>query len=154
MNNLVIIRQPQTQREIYTIIYDIACPHIPGTENPKQYSPSVLLPDDHPQKHWSRNQFYSSLTTHLANLGYEKLQNSNYQKESTLAVIFNDAYSLHTIQGLHWLPFCVKRMHIHKVITENSIYPLQYENPQNINGEGDTDDDDEEMLNDEEYNNF
>ncbi|EAL72974.1 hypothetical protein DDB_G0268770 [Dictyostelium discoideum AX4] len=44
-------------------------------------------------------------------------------------------------------------MHIHKVITENSIYPLQYE--QNANGEGDTDDDDdEEMLHDEEYNNF
>ncbi|KAM9997234.1 hypothetical protein ACTFIZ_006631 [Dictyostelium cf. discoideum] len=88
--------QPQTQREINTIIYDIACPHIPGTENPKQYSPSVL---QQPQKHWLRNQFYSSLTSHLANLGHEKLQNSNYQKESPLADVFNDAYSLHTIQG-------------------------------------------------------
>ncbi|KAM9966845.1 hypothetical protein ACTFIR_007080 [Dictyostelium discoideum] len=91
-------------KERFTIIYDITYPHIPGTENPKQYSPSVLLPDDHPQKHWPRNQFYSSLTSHLANLGYEKLQNCNHQKESP--------YIPHTIQGLHWLPFCVNKMHI------------------------------------------
>ncbi|KAM9964806.1 hypothetical protein ACTFIW_004592 [Dictyostelium discoideum] len=70
-----------------------------------------------------------NFTTHLANLGYEKLQTLTTKRRAHLADVFNDAYSLHTIQSLHWLPFCVNKMHIHKVITENSIYPLQYENP-------------------------
>ncbi|KAM9964682.1 hypothetical protein ACTFIW_004456 [Dictyostelium discoideum] len=112
--NLAILRQPPTQREIYTIIYDISCPHIPG---------------------------------------YQKLQKSNYQKECTLLVVTDEAYSLHLEENLSWLPICVQRMHIHRVITEKSIYPLQYDNTQNNNGEG-FEEDNDEMLQDEEFNNY
>ncbi|KAM9990021.1 hypothetical protein ACTFIY_006067 [Dictyostelium cf. discoideum] len=151
--NLAILRQPPTQREIHTIIYDISCPRIPGTANPKKYSPAVLLPDGHPQKNWTRSQFYSALTNHLAILGYQKLQKSNYQKECTLLVVTDEAYSLHLEENLSWLPICVQRMHIHRVITEKSIYPLQYENTQNNNGEG-FEEVNDEMLQDEEFNNY
>ncbi|KAM9953766.1 hypothetical protein ACTFIR_008858 [Dictyostelium discoideum] len=84
---------------------------------------------------------------------YQKLQKSNYQKECTLLVVTDEAYSLHLEENLSWLPICVQRMHIHRVITEKSIYPLQYDNTQNNNGEG-FEEDNDEMLRDEKFNNY
>ncbi|KAM9967979.1 hypothetical protein ACTFIW_002407 [Dictyostelium discoideum] len=87
----VLQLQPQTQREIYTIIYDIAC-HIYQVQRIQNNT---------------RHQCSFQIITH-----------KNIRQEINFTV----------------------------------LYPLQYE--QNANGECDTDDDDEEMLYDEEYNNF
>ncbi|KAM9996641.1 hypothetical protein ACTFIZ_001574 [Dictyostelium cf. discoideum] len=76
----------------------------------------------------TRSQFYSALTNHLTILRYQILQKPNHQKEHTQLFVTDETYSFHLKENLSWWPIFEKRMHIHFIITEKSIYPLHTKN--------------------------
>ncbi|KYR01396.1 hypothetical protein DLAC_01985 [Tieghemostelium lacteum] len=124
-----IIRQDPTTRNIYGLVYDI---HTPDDGN-RNYNPAVLLPVDHPDKHiQSRDTFYKRLRSVLYARGFNDSEYSMMTKECTEAEVIQDAYALHTNDTLTWMPYCIRKMHVVKLVLDRSIYPLEYVNNNNV----------------------
>lgn len=135
-----LIKKPPTSKTLYALVYDIKTKQMtdPGRTDS---SPAFYVPVDSPCRPWFRTKFYTVLIKELRALGYHSTQLSKHTKECTQEQALADAYSLHTLPTLApWIQFCMKKLHVVKLVTEESIYPLNFIEAPQYYPAGDDDD--------------
>ncbi|KAM9997517.1 hypothetical protein ACTFIZ_011041 [Dictyostelium cf. discoideum] len=83
--------------------------------------PANPLPPNHPQKNWSRHHFYSAIGRALLVMGFTKSQHSMYSRYWAQAESLDCTLKLHLSENMSWLPHCLKRMHVVKLVTIESL---------------------------------
>ncbi|KAM9972006.1 hypothetical protein ACTFIW_011996 [Dictyostelium discoideum] len=114
-----MIKEGSRIQGVFTIVYDIRCP--PSGPGSRDYNPANLLPANHPQKGWTRHQFYAAIGRALREMGFISSQYSMYSRYCSENYALHSAYTLHQSNDMSWLPFCLRRMHVVKLVSLESV---------------------------------
>ncbi|KAF2068479.1 hypothetical protein CYY_010195 [Polysphondylium violaceum] len=121
----------------------------------KDYNPRNLVPVGmRPQlEEWSRAKFYQTIVKALKRKGYQRTQYSMRGKYCSESQAMEDAYTLHQEPNMEWLPFCIQKLHLVKLVTLENIYvpfdPIDDDTDSDVDIPDDSDIDDSDKDDDD-----